>query len=212
MDQLSQKRVRRLKKHNLCQASVYATLPVCRSVRVALYKYVCMYSCIWVNVHAYMCICIYVDMDIGIWYVHAYASRYAYISIIYNLIIVYIYIFMAPLTVWCAFVQNSNSFCAHICSTLPSKRTMCQHARVNLNSIHASHDISCIYGILLHCQGKKHGLNGLAAIQPRSSCQILSSKPSRFNLSKSGIGRGALKPPGEKMAASVVQYWKIKME
>lgn len=85
---------------------------------------------------------------------------------------------------------NSNSLCAYICSTSPSKRTMCQRARVNLNSIHASHAYTEFCST---ARGEKHGLNGLAPIQPRSSCQILSSKPSRFNLS-----RGALKPPGEK--------------
>ena len=66
-------------------------------------------------------------------------SRYAYISniYIYPYNCVYIYICGIVYLVMCI-CTNSNSFCAHICSTSPSKRTICQRAGVNLNSIHAS--------------------------------------------------------------------------
>ena len=160
---------------------IYANLPVCRSVRlsIALYKYVCMYACICVNG------CVYVSMC----NVHMYASRYAYYL---SYISLYIYGIVYKMMCICLIY-------ALICSTSPSLRTMCQRARVNLNST----CISCIYGILLHCQGKKTRSQPISSNSARSSCQILSSKPSRFNLSKSGIGKGALQPPGQKMAATM---------
>ena len=165
---------------------IYAHTQTCLSVDLSVCLSLCtsMYACMHVCVNG----CVYVSMCMWV-YAHMYASRYAY----YLSYISFIYLRHC--------LQNDvhMSNYARICSTSPSLRTMCQRARVNLNST----CISCIYGILLHCQGKKTRSQPISSNSARSSCQILSSKPSRFNLSKSGIGKGALQPPGQKMAATM---------